>query len=129
LVFYYSGFCKQKTKKLSKVKVLTQCLSGVSSLLIASFAFCAVLLAMGSARYSLLLRSARVAKPPSEKLKEYWSPEQIMGRLELDKKIKISTETAYCFVLQDKAIGGALYKYLRHQHKSQGFDPMFKWSE
>jgi IS30 family transposase len=56
---------------------------------------------MGSARYSLLLRSARVAKPPkgliSEKLKEYWSPEQIMGRLELDKKIKISTETAYRF--------------------------------
>jgi IS30 family transposase len=49
----------------------------------------------------------------SEKLKEYWSPEQIMGRLELDKKIKISTETAYRFVLQDKAIGGALYKYLR----------------
>jgi hypothetical protein len=33
----------------------------------------------------------------SEKLKEYWSPEQIMGRLELDKKIKISTETAYRF--------------------------------
>jgi IS30 family transposase len=32
-------------------------------------------------------------------LKEYWSPEQIMGRLELDKKIKISTETAYRFVL------------------------------
>ncbi|SSC11334.1 Mobile element protein, partial [thiotrophic endosymbiont of Bathymodiolus puteoserpentis (Logatchev)] len=47
----------------------------------------------------------------SEKLKEYWSPEQIMGRLELDKKIKISTETAYRFVLQDKAVGGALYKY------------------
>jgi hypothetical protein len=31
------------------------------------------------------------------------------------KKIKISTETVYRFVLQDKAIGGALYKYLRHQ--------------
>jgi IS30 family transposase len=45
---------------------------------------------MGSARYSLLLRSARVAK---------------------------RTETAYRFVLQDKAVGGALYKYLRHQHK------------
>jgi hypothetical protein len=40
-----------------------------------------------------------------------------MGRLELDKKIKISTETAYRFVLQDKAVGGALYKYLHHQHK------------
>jgi IS30 family transposase len=52
-----------------------------------------------------------------EKLKDYWSPEQIVGRLELDKKIKISTETAYRFVLQDKAIGGGLYKYLRHKHK------------
>ncbi|ORU91376.1 MAG: hypothetical protein A6F72_02175 [Cycloclasticus sp. symbiont of Poecilosclerida sp. N] len=30
-----------------------------------------------------------------EKLKEYWSPEQIVARLELDKKVKISTETAY----------------------------------
>ncbi|ORU92401.1 MAG: hypothetical protein A6F72_04860 [Cycloclasticus sp. symbiont of Poecilosclerida sp. N] len=30
-----------------------------------------------------------------EKLKEYWSPEQIVGRLELDKKVKISAETAY----------------------------------
>jgi hypothetical protein len=38
----------------------------------------------------------------------------------------------YRFVLQDKAVGGALYKYLRHQHKKylkRGFDPMFKWSE
>jgi IS30 family transposase len=48
-----------------------------------------------------------------------------MGRLELDKKIKISTETAYRFVLQDKAIGGALYKYLRHQHKN--FSPTWRF--
>jgi IS30 family transposase len=33
----------------------------------------------------------------SEKLKEYWSPEQIMGRLELDKKIKI----AYSYAQQE----------------------------
>ena len=39
-----------------------------------------------------------------EKLKEYWCTEQIVGCLELDKKIKISTETAYRFVLQNKAI-------------------------
>ena len=26
----------------------------------------------------------------SEKLKEYWSPEQIMGRLELDKRLKLA---------------------------------------
>jgi hypothetical protein len=45
----------------------------------------------------------------------------IMGRLELDEKIKISTETAYRFVLQDKAVGGALYKYLRHQHEKSSF--------
>jgi IS30 family transposase len=31
----------------------------------------------------------------SEKLKEYWSPEKTMGRLKLNKKIKISSETAY----------------------------------
>jgi IS30 family transposase len=53
----------------------------------------------------------------SDKLKIYWSPQQIVERLELDENIKISTETAYRFVLQDKAIGGGLYKYLRHQHK------------
>ena len=35
----------------------------------------------------------------SEKLKEYWSPQQIVGRLELDSSIKISTETTYRFVL------------------------------
>ena len=35
----------------------------------------------------------------SEKLKEYWSPQQIIGRLEMDRKIKISTETAYRFIL------------------------------
>ncbi len=40
-----------------------------------------------------------------------------MGRLELDEKVKINTETAYRFVLQNKAVGGGLYKYLRHQHK------------
>jgi IS30 family transposase len=51
------------------------------------------------------------------KLKLYWSPEQIVGRLEVDKNIKISAETAYRFVLQNKAVGGELYKYLRHQHK------------
>ena len=52
-----------------------------------------------------------------DKLQLYWSPEQIVRSLHLDENIKISTETAYRFVLQDKAIGGELYKYLRHQHK------------
>ncbi len=33
----------------------------------------------------------------SKKLKEYWSPEKIVGRLELDEEVKISTETPYRF--------------------------------
>ena len=41
-----------------------------------------------------------------------------MECLELNEKVKISTETTYRFVLQNKAVGGALYKYLRHQHKN-----------
>jgi transposase, IS30 family len=61
--------------------------------------------------------NAKVIDYISEKLKLYWSPQQIVGRLELDENIKISTETAYRFVLKDKAVGGELYKYLRHQHK------------
>ncbi|CAC9954409.1 hypothetical protein [uncultured Gammaproteobacteria bacterium] len=54
----------------------------------------------------------------SKKLKEYWSPEQIVECLELNEKVKISTETTYRFVLQNKAVGSALYKCLRHQHKN-----------
>ena len=53
----------------------------------------------------------------TQKLKLYWSPEQIVLRLCEDNGISIATETAYRFVLQDKAIGTSLYKCLRHQHK------------
>ena len=53
----------------------------------------------------------------SEKLTEYWSPEQLMGRFELDKQFKICSDTAFRFVLLHKSVGVALYKYLRHQHK------------
>jgi IS30 family transposase len=35
----------------------------------------------------------------------------------LDEEVKISTETPYRFVLQNNAVGGVLYKYLRHQYK------------
>jgi IS30 family transposase len=50
----------------------------------------------------------------SKKLKEYWSPEQIVECLELNEKVKISTATTYRFVLQNKAVGGArlLMKWL-----------------
>ena len=52
-----------------------------------------------------------------EKLKLLWSPEQIGGRLRIDKSITLSHETIYRFILKDKTSGGSIYKYLRHQCK------------
>ena len=52
-----------------------------------------------------------------EKIKLHWSPEQISGRLRTEKKISISHETVYRFILKNKRNGGDLYRYLRHQAK------------
>ena len=46
---------------------------------------------------------------------QQWSPEQIAGRLTLEKKEGISHETIYHRVLLDKKAGGELYKQLRCQ--------------
>ena len=62
-------------------------------------------------------RNPRSKMPITPKLKQYWSPEQITGRLWLEKGASICAETVYRFVLQDQAIGGQLYKCLRHQRK------------
>lgn len=51
-------------------------------------------------------------------LKLQWSPEQISGVMGLKKDLnKISHETIYKFVCQEKLSGGSLYKELRHQGK------------
>ena len=50
----------------------------------------------------------------TELLKRDWSPEQIRGRLNLERGIKISHETIYTFVKADKKSGGCLYFHLRH---------------
>lgn len=52
-----------------------------------------------------------------DKLKQYWSPDQISGRLLIENKISLSPETIYQFILKDKRNGGDLYRYLRHQAK------------
>jgi len=49
-----------------------------------------------------------------ELIKRDWSPEQISGRLWLERKIKISHETIYSFIKADKSNGGGLYLHLRH---------------
>ncbi len=45
---------------------------------------------------------------------EQWSPEQISGYLAREG-IKVSHETIYKWIREDKAQGGTLYKHLRHR--------------
>ena len=47
---------------------------------------------------------------------EQWSPEQISGYLAKDG-IKISHETIYAWIREDKRNRGTLYKHLRHRLK------------
>lgn len=49
---------------------------------------------------------------------EQWSPEQISGYLAKDG-IKISHETIYAWIREDKRNRGTLYKHLRHRLKHQ----------
>jgi transposase, IS30 family len=48
-------------------------------------------------------------------LRQDWSPEQISGRLEKERKLRISHEWIYQYILTDKQAGGDLYKHLRCQ--------------
>jgi IS30 family transposase len=46
-----------------------------------------------------------------------WSPEQIAGRLRLERILEISHETIYRYIWADKRAGGALYRHLRGARK------------
>ena len=74
-----------------------------------------------SARHRVKHKAKKLTKDLKEyireKLKDYWSPEQICGRLWLERKIRLSHETVYRFILKNKKRGGKLYRYLRHQSK------------
>lgn len=48
---------------------------------------------------------------------DQWSPEQIVGRLKLEKLESISHETIYRRILEDKDAGGTLYTHLRCKKK------------
>ena len=52
-----------------------------------------------------------------QKLKEHWSPQQISGRLHVDKNLFISHETIYQYIYKNLRQGGTLYRNLRHQNK------------
>ncbi len=52
-------------------------------------------------------------------LAEKLSPEQISGRLRYKRKLRISHETIYRYVLEDRAQGGTLYTHLRGAQKQR----------
>lgn len=54
-----------------------------------------------------------------KRLKKKWSPEQISGRLKLEKKAWVSTETIYKYIWADKEAGGDLWKDLRRSNRSR----------
>ena len=53
------------------------------------------------------------------RLQEEWSPEQISGRLALSGELRISHETIYRYVWDERRHGGALYLHLRGARKKR----------
>jgi IS30 family transposase len=52
-------------------------------------------------------------------VRQDWSPEQISGRLKLEKLPTVSPERIYQYVYADKRRGGTLYRHLRSQKKQR----------
>lgn len=52
-------------------------------------------------------------------LRQEWSPEQIAGRLKLEKKPTVSHECIYLYVYAEKRRGGTLHNHLRSQKKQR----------
>jgi IS30 family transposase len=64
-----------------------------------------------------LEENQRLRKYVTDKLKRYWSPEQISGRARMYNEIYVSPVTIYSWIRRDKADGGELWKYLRQSHR------------
>jgi transposase, IS30 family len=52
-------------------------------------------------------------------LRQEWSPEQIAGRLKLEKQPTVSHECIYLYVYAEKRRGGTLHQHLRSQKKQR----------
>lgn len=52
-------------------------------------------------------------------LREDWSPQQISGRLKLERQASVSPERIYQYVYADKRRGGTLHRHLRSQKKQR----------
>jgi IS30 family transposase len=55
----------------------------------------------------------------NECIRQDFSPEQVSGFLARMHHLRISHETIYQHILNDKARGGTLYRHLRHAHKKR----------
>lgn len=53
------------------------------------------------------------------RLREKWSPEQIVGRARLEKRPIVGVETIYRYVYRDRKEGGELWKNLRHTRRTR----------
>src|SRR5712691_12701883 len=52
-------------------------------------------------------------------LRQQWSPEQISGRLKLERQPAVSHERIYLYIYADKRRGGTLHRHLRSQKKQR----------
>jgi transposase, IS30 family len=52
-------------------------------------------------------------------LRQQWSPEQIHGRLQLERQRTVSHERIYLYIYADKRDGGSLHRHLRSQKKQR----------
>ena len=77
----------------------------------------------GSKHPYRLEQYGRLRRYVCNKLKQYFSPEQIVGRIEIDypddPQMRISCLTIYSWIQRDKKAGGKLYKFLRHSHRKR----------
>jgi len=77
----------------------------------------------GSKQPYRLEQNGRLRQYVRNKLKQYFSPEQITGRLEIDYcddlQMRVSPLVIYNWVQRDKKTGGKLYKYLRQGHRKR----------
>jgi len=54
-----------------------------------------------------------------ERIKNDWSPEQIVGRAAKEKRPMVSHETIYKLIYEDRRHGGQLFTHLRCRHKKR----------
>ena len=52
-------------------------------------------------------------------LQQQWSPEQIAGRVALERGLGLSAERIYPHILTDRQAGGMWYRHLRHTQKKR----------